>query len=78
MVSINGYGFPLKVYGFPLQGYGFPLQSYGFSLQGYGFPLHGNFWQNFFSAEKLKNILEFFSKIHVQRSIIRQPKSTKF
>ena len=66
MVSINAYGFPLKGYGFP--------------LQGYGFSLHGNFWQKFeklFSAVKLK-ILEFFSKLHVQESIIGQPKSTNF
>ena len=63
MVSINGYGFPLKGYGFP--------------LQGNGFPLHGIFWQNLFSAEKLK-IFEFFSKLHVQGSIIGQPKSTNF
>ena len=41
MVSIDGYGFPLKVYGFP--------------LQGYGFPLHGNFWQNLKSCFQPKN-----------------------
>jgi hypothetical protein len=61
MVSINVYGFSLKGYGFP--------------LHGNGFPLHGNFWQNLFSAEKLKifvKILDFFSKLHVQGSIIEQ------
>jgi hypothetical protein len=39
----------------------------------YGFPLHGNFWQNLFSAKKLKifvKCFEFFSKLHVQGSII--------
>ena len=28
MVSINGYGFPLKGYGFPLHDNWFPLQDY--------------------------------------------------
>jgi hypothetical protein len=48
MVSINGYGFPLKGYGFP--------------LQGTEFPLHGNFRQNLkicFQPKKLK-FLSFF------------------
>jgi hypothetical protein len=49
-----------------------------FPLQGGGFPLQGNFWQNLFSAKKLKKILSFFLKLHVQGSIIRQPKPTKF
>jgi hypothetical protein len=38
-------------------------------------------FENLFSAEKLKivvKILEFFSKLHVQGSIIEQPKSTNF
>jgi hypothetical protein len=41
MVSVNGYGFPLK--------------GYEFSLQGNGFPLHGNLWQNFKSCFQPKN-----------------------
>jgi hypothetical protein len=48
MVSINGYGFPLKGYGFPLHGNGFPLQS--------------NFGQNLKSCflTKIWNFLEKF------------------
>jgi hypothetical protein len=43
------------------------------SINGYGFPLDGNFWQNLFSAEKLKilaKIFVFFSKLDVQGSSI--------
>ena len=41
MVSINGYGFPVKGYGFP--------------SQGNGFPLHGKFWQNLKNGFQPKN-----------------------
>jgi hypothetical protein len=77
MVSINGNGFLLN-------GYGFSLNGYGFSLNGNGFPLHGSFGQNLKSCFQPKNrkmflkTLEFFSKLHVQGSIIGQPKSTNF
>ena len=61
MVSINGNGFPLNGYGFP--------------LNGDGFSLHGIFGQNLKrcfqkDAEKLKKNFNFFSKLHVQGSII--------
>ena len=51
------------------------------NLQGDGFPLHGNFWQNLkicFQPKKLKifaKFSEFYSKLHVQGSIIGQRKS---
>jgi hypothetical protein len=55
IVSINGYGFPLK-------GNGFPLQDNEFLLQGNRFPLHGNFWQNFkfVFSQKIENFCKNF------------------
>jgi hypothetical protein len=55
----------------------FPFNGYGFPLNGNGFPLHGNFGQNLKSCLQPKNF-EFFSKLHVQGSIIGQPNSTNF
>ena len=85
MVFINGYGFHLRFF-FPffvnfdrlkLRNWTGALPSHGFPLQVYGFQLHPHFWQNLFSAEKFK-IFGFLSKLHVQESIIGQPKSTNF
>jgi hypothetical protein len=52
----------------------------GFHYRAMGFhymAIFGKIWKVVFSR-KIEKILEFFSKLHVQKSIIEQPKSTNF